>query len=452
MPFVSKEDPIKGRHILPWFLLVVIVGIIVRTILFVGYEPVAYNDTSSYWRSAEAVLDDFRIYDGTRTPGYPAFLALVGSDKAAYGFQLAMGFMVTLIIFYLGWELSGSPGFGALASLAHTLNAGQVFFEANILTETLTTFWIVITLLIMLIWIKKPVGAKVYLLILAGITSSLAVLTRPLFIFFPIWVAIFLSVSITKQKIKLDWRPLSLTLLPALFLVGGWMGWINSRFGSFNLSTMGGYHLVQHTGNYFEYAPEADAILRDVYLQYRDERIATYGTQGNTIWDAIPALQDASGLNFYDLSKELQRISIDLIKAHPGLYLKYAVKGWWLFWRSPVYWSDKALAYPGLVPLVRGWIAVCRAFLFGSNMLFIMSSILALVWKKLRSLWNIKSMLWFMAGTIWATSVLQTLLDHGDNPRFLVPIQSLCVFWVLWIGYHSWMAIKAKHRKAEPYG
>jgi phosphotransferase system glucose/maltose/N-acetylglucosamine-specific IIC component len=36
-----------------------------------------------------------------------------------------------------------------------------------------------------------------------------------------------------------------------------------------------------------------------------------------------------------------------------------------------------------------------------------------------------------LAGTIWIASILQTLLDHGDNPRFLVPLQSLVVLWVL---------------------
>jgi hypothetical protein len=38
--------------------------------------------------------------------------------------------------------------------------------------------------------------------------------------------------------------------------------------------------------------------------------------------------------------------------------------------------------------------------------------------------------LWLLLGNIWIASILQTLLDHGDNPRFLVPLQSLVVFWV----------------------
>jgi hypothetical protein len=33
---------------------------------------------------------------------------------------------------------------------------------------------------------------------------------------------------------------------------------------------------------------------------------------------------------------------------------------------------------------------------------------------------------------VWVASLLQTLLDHGDNPRFSVPIQTLVVFVVLY--------------------
>jgi hypothetical protein len=40
-----------------------------------------------------------------------------------------------------------------------------------------------------------------------------------------------------------------------------------------------------------------------------------------------------------------------------------------------------------------------------------------------------------LLGNIWIASILQTLIDHGDNPRFLVPLQSLVVLWVALIIY-----------------
>ncbi len=42
---------------------------------------------------------------------------------------------------------------------------------------------------------------------------------------------------------------------------------------------------------------------------------------------------------------------------------------------------------------------------------------------------------WMLLANIWIASILQTLLDHGDNPRFLVPLQSLVVLWMLWFGW-----------------
>jgi len=38
-------------------------------------------------------------------------------------------------------------------------------------------------------------------------------------------------------------------------------------------------------------------------------------------------------------------------------------------------------------------------------------------------------------GLVWLISVVQTLADHGDNPRFLMPLQMLVFFVVLRTGY-----------------
>ncbi len=107
----------------------------------------------------------------------------------------------------------------------------------------------------------------------------------------------------------MNWRAVWTILLVAAVLVGGWMTYINSRYHVFSVSTMSGYHLVQHTGYYFEDVPDEYAVIRDIYLDFRDARITERGTQGNTIWDAIPAIMDATGLSFYDLSGVLSKIS-----------------------------------------------------------------------------------------------------------------------------------------------
>jgi len=228
-----------------------------------------------------------------------------------------------------------------------------------------------------------------------------------------------------------------------VLLVGGWLSFIHKNFGEWSFTTMTGYHLVQHTGSYFEYVPDEYASLRDIYIKYLDEQIAQYGTQTNAIWDAIPEMSRVSGYSFYALSTVLARISIDLILHHPILYIKNAISGWWLFWRAPVYWSAESLQFTWMAGMVKLLVQLERALMFLFNLLFIFVSIVFVIIELVYTLRRkpsplairsanpiLYAYLWMLLGNIWIASILQTLLDHGDNPRFLVPLQSLVILWV----------------------
>jgi hypothetical protein len=206
---------------------------------------------------------------------------------------------------------------------------------------------------------------------------------------------------------------------------------------------------MQHTGYYFEDVPEEYAQLRDVYLDYRQERIEKYGTQGNTIWDAIPAMTEVSGLGFYELAQTLQIISVRLILTHPVDYFSKVFRGWWLFWRAPVYWEMRGFASSGMVNTVSVMIQAARGLIFMANLLFIITSIGGLISKKLRHFWAITPFLWLMAGSVWAASIFSSFIDHGDNPRFLIPMQTFAIFWVLWIVYKTWLTFIKRRQMAE---
>jgi hypothetical protein len=70
--------------------------------------------------------------------------------------------------------------------------------------------------------------------------------------------------------------------------------------------------------------PDQYAAIRDTFIRFRDEQVVQTGTAANAIWNAIPSLEQVSGLGFYDLSDTLAKISIQLIREHPGLYLQSA--------------------------------------------------------------------------------------------------------------------------------
>jgi len=439
----------KSKEFMVWLGIVLAVAVLMRVVLFITYPPVAYSDTASYWRSADAIIRGLENYDGTRTPGYPAFLALLGSERVVYGAQLVLGLGITLTWFWIGWKASGRPLWGGLAALAHTLNPGQFFFEANLLTETLSTFWLALALLGAFFWLWDSKYQSIELGLGIGVSVALAAITRPLFMFMPVWLAGFLAISVEGKKLKFNWRLLVSVLLPAVLLLGGWMRWIQSNYHVFSLTTMTGYHLVQHTGYYFEDVPDEYADLRDVYLEYREARLAERGTQGNTIWDAIPAMQEATGMNFYELSRTLQKISVQLILSHPWAYLSRVIRGWWLFWRAPVYWDPGAIQSPGFGQMLRYVILGSRGLIFAANLVFVVSSAIALVSKRVRMMWALQPFHWLLAGSVWATSVLSSLIDHGDNPRFLVPLQSAVIFWVLWVLLTSLQAWRANRAQME---
>ncbi len=407
-----------------------------RVWLWHTYPVRAFSDTGAYRRAAQSIRNGWENYDGVRTPGYPVFLALWGSDEQVYLVQLGLGLLTTLLFFYLGWRVWRSPLAGMIAAMAHTLNLGQLFFEAHLLSETLATFWVVLTLALAWTWWEAPPRWRPVVAAGIGLSGALAGLTRPLFVFLPFWLGVALAAlpvisgpgGFGQRLRRLDWRTLLLTWLTAGALVGAWMAFIHARFGMWNVTTMTGYNLIQHTGYYFEYVPDDYAALREVYLRYRDARMAQYGTQSNTIWQAIPEMMQASGLGFYDLSRTLARLSLELIREHPDLYLRYAVKGWWLFWRAPIIWVPANLTHPAWQSWLSGLAWAERAGLIGLNLLFILLSPLMLV-RRWRERLSLPPYLGLLAATLWLTSILQTLPDHGDNPRFLVPMQSLVVLW-----------------------
>lgn len=439
-----------------WLWVVSGVGVISRLLMLLLYRPVYYSDTASYLRSAQAVRGGFASYDGTRTPGYPVFLALLGDERSVWYAQLLLGFATTLLLFFIAWRLTSRAWFGGLIGLAHTLNLGQLFFESNLITESLTTFLLVLSLAGACAWLYYPRFRRTWVAFALGLTSSLTLLVRPLFVFLPVYLlaALWLGTRFTSRRdeqyessqrttSRFAWRHAFAFALPVILLVGGWVSFIHSRYGDWSLTTMTGYHLIQHTGSFFEYVPDEFASLRDTYIRYRDAQVALSGTQANTIWEAIPEMSQVSGYNFYDLSDVLAKISLRLILEHPLLFLQSAANGWWMFWRTSVYWSADALRSSWMAGMIDIAVMVQRAVLFFINILFISSSILfaatellCAMRRRVSAAWlhfshpAQKAYFWLLACAIWIASILQTLLDHGDNPRFLVPLQSLVVLWV----------------------
>ncbi|MFQ5923120.1 MAG: hypothetical protein ACE5M4_09775, partial [Anaerolineales bacterium] len=163
------------------------------------------------------------------------------------------------------------------------------------------------------------------------------------------------------------------------------------------------------------------------------------------IWDAIPEMSEISGLSFFALSAELQRLSLQLILQHPNLYLANVAQGWVDFWKSPVYWDREAVRSELVGGLLAAWVAVGRLITLIANAAFLGGSVLVVVSQRVRDRLELDRYILLTGALVWIASVVQTLVDHGDNPRFLIPLQTL-VFYVVahWIWHWRKAVIEAR--------
>ena len=430
---VQGFESFLSRAPVRWGFLVGGVGLALRLGIWLSYGPASFGDTPSYLRLANALRESgLSGYDATRVPAYPAFLALLGGDpELVWIVQLMLGWTISILLFVFAWLSTGNAAFGAAVGMLYNFIPGPMLFESNLLSETLTTFFLVLSLALLVGMDRARSDRAAYLLAFAaGVSASLAGLVRPLFFLLSVWLLIFIWFGPRRKDL---WAAASYAVAP-LLLLGGWLVWMYSTYDMIAPTTMGGYHLVQHTGEYFEFLPDDTSAIRDTYIEYRDAQIAERGTQTNAIWDAIPAMSEASGLSFFALSAELQRLSLQLILKHPQLYLANVIQGWIDFWKAPVYWDRSLLNTEQVDGMLAAWISAGRLLTWTANAAFLLGSVLVVIWRKARERFGVDRYILVTGGLVWLASIVQTLVDHGDNPRFLIPLQTL-VFYVVarWI-------------------
>lgn len=436
-----------GRRGLLFLGTVGLVGLIERLLLWFTYAPYIAGDTEgAYLRLAEALRGlTLAHYDATRVPGYPLVVLLLDLDpERIWLAQMAAGWILALLLFWFTWRTTRNRVLALTMGMLYHLIPAQFLFEANILSETFTAFFIVLAFVMLReveetgrSWMTYPAA------LLLGMIACLPGMMRPLLFPLSVWLLLFVLIVV-----KGGWRrKLAAGLLFSigpLLIQGGWLLWVFRTYHMLSPTTLSGYSLVQHTGAYFEQLPDEEALIRDTYLRYRDERIAERGVQTNTIWHAIPELTEVTGMHFFELSRKMGALSRQLIRENPLLYLKTVVKGWIDFWKAPVYWDPTLMSSSFLRSVLRGAALAGRGLCLLANALFLLGSVLAAVSRRLRVRLDIDRYIIAIGGFVLLTSVIQTLADHGDNPRFLVPLQMMVLYTVVRAGWEALVLHKAK--------
>jgi len=270
-----------------------------------------FADSFKYHKIAESVLEGRGIElmgaKAAHEPGYPLFLA---GCYAVFGrsslpprlIQTILGALTCVLIFFLGREVFNEET-GRIAGLMSALYPFFIFFDSLILTESLFTFFMVLTLL-GLVKLKKT--GRWGMGILAGISAGVGSLIRsPFAMYLPFLAPFWLISSRRKRRAFLQ---MGLVLAVGLMVMMPW--------GIRNYNVLGHFVLTNTRGG---------GVL------FGGSRPEAYG---GPVFRAFPEEIDRlyRSLGEYEKDQLLRREGIRYIKAEPGRFLKLAFGKFYRTW------------------------------------------------------------------------------------------------------------------------
>lgn len=428
MPQIWKrwcfENTIKFRIVL---LLVTVSGLL-RVALWFVYQPVEHPDTGTYVALATQIQKlDFSHYNGARTPIYPLLLLLGQLNyRGVWLIQSILGISISLILFTLVINHSAKAVLALAVGVVQSLSLNQLFWEANIMSETLATFLIVLSVCLLTRTIRRRNAADG---VFVGAVAALAALTRPLYVYLGPLYLMFLVISLgTKAK-----RVLISFSIAFVLPVFGWAVFNKATVDYFGLTTLVGYNLSQHSGGFIEKAPERYADIRDIYLKYRKQKLRESKNHSMTIWMARQEIKDRTGMSDVALSRELTKLSLELFTKYPGLYARSVAEAWASFWIVPNYWKLEKVDNSSVANFLKSVWKTERYALIVMNFVFFFVGGCAVIGglvNRCKGTTGLDFPL-ILSCVIISASGLQAMLEFGENGRYSIPTQPLVASLVL---------------------
>lgn len=262
-----------------------------------------------------------------RPPGLPFMLALVysvfgHSYTAARSLMALLGALTCLLAFRTAEKLFGER---AATVVGWILALYPVFIVHSglLLTETPFTFFLAGTVLF---WVYGASRGNAWDFAISGLFLGLATLTRPVTLVFP---GVLLGILLLANRALLGKWLLFLAVF--LAVLAPWSARNYRLWGTLKPCSVGtgyGFYLTGNMAAGLSWE-ESFAKYLEKFVQHPEPKVFTPGNS--------PAL---------DLERELQAEGGAMIKAHPGMALKIALKRllpFWLTSHSSVFGIDKSL-------------------------------------------------------------------------------------------------------------
>jgi 4-amino-4-deoxy-L-arabinose transferase-like glycosyltransferase len=237
-------------------LLIVSVVALLHAAAFIVYQrpdwDVAWSDQGGYQQlgAAMARSGEFTRFPDSpvfipeviRTPGYPAFVAVIyrffGVSTLPVAVAQAFVFaIICLIVYAIGTRVAGERA-GTVTALMTALFPPLPYYGALVLTEVWTTFMMMCAVLICLRAMQRDRFSD---FILAGVLFSATTIIRPAFFLLPFGLAIAMPILVrserTSQRRIAQWASLAVA---AAITMAPWFTYNYVYLGRFTLSPAGG--------------------------------------------------------------------------------------------------------------------------------------------------------------------------------------------------------------------
>jgi 4-amino-4-deoxy-L-arabinose transferase-like glycosyltransferase len=452
-------------------LLTISAGFLAARIPLWAEDPQVYSDAWGYIEPALTLLKgDFSLaaWRSERGPAYPLLLWLIflvfgeSNLSAVIIVQTILGAVITALLFFLGWKLTGSRLVAALASLAYALNVSAALFEISILSETQATFLAVCALgfgvhLLRLAWNGSPLRRFFLMCTLEGLICALLALSKHMFAAYSLVPAVFILAAVMAraltnvgEKVRVGAQRILMTfiiLLMSVAAVGAWSLGNYNNYGWFTFSTLSGFNMSNVAGGFIEEATNEEcADYINLYLHYRQREIARKNTHAMTLaraWVERIDPEDVSARVAYE--RLAYNCSLSAIQARPDLYLQTVRKSSDLFWSPAIYSRGTLLpASKMITDRIEAALKVLKILFTLALLLWLAAPVLIVRRRKGERSQLLR--LWLEAGlvifTVLYALVVSSATEFGENRRYKAPIEPFITLSILLVANLYFRAFK----------
>jgi 4-amino-4-deoxy-L-arabinose transferase-like glycosyltransferase len=314
-------------------LFIILLATVLRIIPFIIYEPwknkvvednILVSDAREYHELALYILDTgsypkYTFISTRRTPAYPWFLAFVYSLTGINPYivlllQVLLN-LVSLILVYKIATLFFDNKIASLAAFLYAIDPVSILYVQTLLADTIVTTIFLLSIWFLFCSFKNERASEI---ILSGIFLGLAVLTKPVFQYFPVIVFIMIVISFNKA-----WKN---TLKYSLLFISGFVLVVTPLlYHNYNLYNKPAISTVVGRNLLFENAARLMVKVENISFVEAQKKMRLMAAEKGS----------QQLINPFEKEKLYKKTGIDYIKDHLPSYIAINIRGVVLMYFTP---------------------------------------------------------------------------------------------------------------------